>query len=426
MGEFVGPQRILLACGECLAENDMQYAVGVIWGIYEKTDIRRGGEGVIYLDNAATTWPKPEGTITAIENCIRQAGANPGRGGHKMSLAAGRIIFATREAIARLFNVDNPARIVFAGNATESLNLALKGIIKPGDHVITSSMEHNSVARPLFMMQKRGVEVTEVKCSPTGTLDPNDIAKAIKANTKAVAVLHASNVTGTIMPVEDIGQTTKANGILFIVDAAQTAGILEIDVNRMNIDMLAFTGHKSLYGPQGTGGLFIRAGLMPEPMFEGGTGSKSESLAQPEDMPDKYESGTPNTPGIAGLGAGLKFIRDKGLEVIIKHEQALLTRFLDGLKQIAKIEIYGSADPSQQVPVVSVNVKGQDSSEVAFIMDRAFDIACRSGLHCSPSAHRTIGTLDRGTVRFSFSIFNTFAEIDSTLEALERTVAELT
>ncbi len=380
---------------------------------------------MIYLDNAATTWPKPEETIAAIEDCIRHAGANPGRGGHKMSLSAGRIVYETREAVAKLFKVDDPVRIVFTGNATESLNLALKGLLKPGDHVITSSMEHNSMARPLYVLQKRGVEVTQLQCSPTGTLEPGAVANAIKKNTVAVAILHASNVTGTILPIEEIGRITRANGVFLIVDAAQTAGLLDIDVNRINVDMLAFTGHKSLYGPQGTGGLFIRDGVLPEPLCQGGTGSKSESLEQPEDMPDRFESGTPNTPGLAGLGAGIRFIMSRGLDSIRKHEQVLVARFLEGLKQMKEIQIYGPADPSIQVPVVSVNVRGQDSSEIAFILDKAFDIACRSGLHCAPAAHRTIGTLDRGTVRFSFSIFNTPTEVDYVLDALERTVAEL-
>ncbi|MFA5882085.1 MAG: aminotransferase class V-fold PLP-dependent enzyme [Eubacteriales bacterium] len=380
---------------------------------------------MIYLDNAATTWPKPEETIAAVVNCMRRAGANPGRGGHKMSLEAGRIIFETREALAKMFGVSDPARIVFTGNATESLNIALKGFLKPGDHVITSSMEHNAVARPLQVLKAKGIQITEVSCSPQGELDPRDVDRAVKTNTAAVIIMHASNVTGTIMPIGEIGKITRQKGLCFIVDAAQTAGLLDIDVDKMNIDLLAFTGHKSLYGPQGTGGLFIRDETGLEPLKQGGTGSSSESPEQPEEMPDKFESGTPNTPGIAGLRAGIKFISGQGIDSIRKHENELLSKFLAGLKQIKKIEIYGTANPLLQVPVVSLNVKGQDSAEIAFIMDKVFDIACRSGLHCSPSAHRTIGTLGRGTVRFSFSLFNTAEEVDLTLEALERTITEL-
>lgn len=380
---------------------------------------------MIYLDNAATTWPKPEQTIKAMEDCIRLYGANPGRGGHKMSLSAGRIIFQTREEVAKLFGIKDPARLVFTGNATESLNLALKGLLKPGDHIVISSMEHNAVTRPLHVLKSRGVEVEEVKGSVTGTIDPDDVKKAIKPDTVAVAVLHASNVTGTIMPVKEIGMITREREICLIVDASQTAGFLDIDVNSLNIDLLAFTGHKGLYGPQGTGGLYIREGINLTPLMEGGTGSKSEYPEQPEDMPDRYESGTLNTPGLAGLGAGIKFLNLRGLDKIRRHEYNLLARFLDGVKQIPNIEIYGPADPAMQVPVVSINVKGQDSSEIAFILDRAFDIACRSGLHCAPAAHRTIGTIDRGTVRFSFSIFNTEDDVDKTLDALEKTVSEL-
>lgn len=379
---------------------------------------------MIYLDNAATTWPKPQETVAAMEECMRTAGANPGRGGHEMSLAAGRIILETREAVANLFNIEDPAQVIFCGNATEALNLGLKGLLKPGDHVITSSMEHNATARPLHVLAGAGVEVTEIQCNEHGVLDPDHISKAIKATTKLIAVVHASNVTGTILPIEEIGQIARNSGVRFLVDAAQTAGYLDIDVAKMNIDLLAFTGHKSLYGPQGTGGLFIRPGLILMPLFQGGTGSKSESLEQPEDMPDRYESGTPNTPGIAGLGAGIRYIKSRGLDRIRTHEQGLLSRLIDGLKQMKKIEIYGLANPSKQVPVVSINIKGQDSSEIAFALDRVFHIACRSGLHCAPAAHKTIGTLDRGTVRFSLSLFNTANEIDKTLEALSQVIDE--
>lgn len=380
---------------------------------------------MIYLDNAATTWPKPEETIRAVADSIRDVGANPGRGGHKMSLAAGRIIYETREKLACLFNVDNPARVVFTGNATESLNLAIKGLLKPGSHVVTSSVEHNAVARPLHVLKSCGVEVTEVLCNQEGVLNPDDVAKAIKANTSAVVMLHASNVTGAIMPVAEVGRIARERGVPFIVDAAQTAGFLDIDVVAMNIDILAFTGHKSLFGPQGTGGLFIREGIELEPLKEGGTGSQSESLEQPGDMPDKFESGTPNTPGIAGLGAGVKFINRIGLEQIRKHECNLMSNFFEGLKQLKGIEIYGPTNLEHRVPVISINIKGQESSEIAFILDRVFDIECRSGLHCSPMVHKTIGTLERGAVRFSFSYFNTIQEVNQTLEALDKIISEL-
>lgn len=379
---------------------------------------------MIYLDNAATTWPKPRETVAAMEECIRIAGANPGRGGHQMSLAAGRIILEAREAVAELFNIGDPAQVVFCGNATEAVNLALKGFIKPGEHIITTSMEHNATARPLHVLARQGVDITEVPCSKEGVLDPENIRKAIKTTTRLIAVVHASNVTGTIMPVEQIGKIARDAGVAFMVDAAQTAGYLDIDVVQMNIDLLAFTGHKGLYGPQGTGGLYIRPKLELNPIFQGGTGSKSEMLEQPEDMPDKYESGTPNTPGIAGLGAGIRYIRSRGLDKIRDHEEGLMSRFIDGLQQLKKTEIYGLARPKERVPVVSINIKDQDSSEVAFALDRVFQIACRSGLHCAPAAHKTIGTLDRGTVRFSLSMYNTAEEIDQVLEALAQVIDE--
>lgn len=387
--------------------------------------VAQGGDCLIYLDNAATTWPKPEETVTAVVDCLKHTGANPGRGGHRMSLAAGRIIFETREAIARLFNVNDPERIILTGNATESLNLALKGYLKPGDHVITTSMEHNAVARPLHVLKSQGVEITEVRCSGKGMLDPGDMRNTIKKNTKAIVMLHASNVTGTIMPAREVGKMARENGLCFILDAAQTAGFLDIDVEEIDVDLLAFTGHKGLYGPQGTGGLFVRKGVELEPLKQGGTGSQSESAEQPEDLPDKFESGTPNTPGVAGLGAGIRFIRARGLEEIRRHERALTSRFLEGLKQLKRVEIYGPADPELQVPVVSINIKDQDSSEVAFVLDRVFEISCRSGLHCSPRAHKTIGTIERGALRFSFSVFTTEAEIDKTLQALDEIIGEL-
>lgn len=379
---------------------------------------------MIYLDNAATTWPKPEPVIEAMTACLRNAGANPGRGGHRMSLAAGRIILETRELVADLINAENPVQVVFTGNATEALNLALKGILRPGDHIVTSSMEHNSVTRPLQSLSAIGIETTAVACSPEGYLDPGDVRAAVKKNTKMLALLHASNVTGTIMPVEEMGLLARERGLKYLVDAAQTIGYLDIDVQRLNIDLLAFPGHKSLYGPQGTGGLYIREGLSLSPLKEGGTGSGSESLIQPEVMPDRYESGTLNTVGLAGLGAGIKYVNEQGLEKIRAHGQKLLTRLIDGLRQIPGAILYGPSQPDQQVPVVSFNLCNLGSSEAAFALDRVYDIACRSGLHCAPAAHRTMGTLESGTVRLSMSYHNTAEEVDKTLAAIAEIAAE--
>lgn len=374
---------------------------------------------MIYFDNAATTWPKPEAVYDAVVNTMKNYGANPGRSGHRMALSAARIVYESRELLADFFNAKSPTDIVFTSNATEALNMAIKGVLKPGDHVITSSMEHNSVARPLFALQKIGVEWDVVKCDSRGFLDPEDVKKAIKPHTRLIAMTHASNLTGTILPVEEVGKIARERGILFLVDAAQTAGIIPIDVQRMNIDLLAFPGHKGLYGPQGTGGLYVREGVDITPIKEGGTGSLSEHLEQPRMLPDRLESGTLNTPGIAGLAAGVRFIKQKDIENIRTHEQKLTSKFLEGIKYKKGISLYGPGDPAHMCAVVSLNVMELDSSELAYLLDSKFDIQVRPGLHCSPLAHKTIGTGERGAVRFSFSVFNTEDEVDEALEALD-------
>lgn len=378
---------------------------------------------MIYLDNAATTWPKPEGVWQAVEGLIKK-GANPGRGGHRMALDVGRIVLETREALAKLFNAGDPSRMVITANATESLNLALKGYLKAGDHVLATAMEHNAVARPLQVLMQQGVEVSYLPCSPEGFLDPRQIEKGIKKNTRMVVMTHASNVTGTLMPIEEAGQIARNNGLVFLVDAAQTAGVYEIDVEKFKIDLLAFPGHKGLLGPQGIGGLYIREGIDLQPLKEGGTGSNSESLFQPDELPDKYESGTLNTIGIAGLGGGISFLMEKGLENILLHERLLTKRLLEGMMEIKGIKIYGPIDEKKQAPVISFNFIEQDSSEIGFILDRVFNIASRTGLHCAPLAHQTMGTLEQGTVRLSMSCFNTEAEIDFVLEALQKIASE--
>lgn len=376
---------------------------------------------LIYIDNAATSWPKPEEIMLAMDRYQRIVGGSPGRSAHRLSIEAGRIIMETRESLARLFGTEDPFQIVFTKNATEALNLAIGGLLSPGDHVITSAMEHNSVMRPLRALESQGCALSVVRCSPQGTLDPNDLKPAIKDNTKAIVLTHASNVTGTIMPVRDIGNIARDHGIIMCVDAAQTAGALPIYVEEMNIDLLAFTGHKSLFGPQGTGGLYIRKGLekMTRPLLLGGTGSRSEFEQQPDFMPDKYESGTPNTLGLAGLGAGVNYITGRGIENIRVEEIMLTRRFLDGLKSIGGIRVYGPGDASHQIPVVSFNIDGMMPSEAALTLDEKFGIMSRPGLHCAPAAHRTIGTFPGGTVRFSFGYFNTEEDIDRTLEAVQ-------
>lgn len=373
---------------------------------------------MIYMDNAATSWPKPHGVYKAVDKCMKKYGANPGRSGHKMAIEAGNIVLYTRENLGKLFNVSDPFQIIFTCNATDSLNLAIKGTLKEGDHVITTSMEHNSVVRPLKELEKAGVKITFVKANQEGIIDPEDIKKAIKSNTRLIISTHASNVTGTIMPIEHIGTIAKEYGISFLVDAAQTAGLLPIDLARLPIDMLAFPGHKSLLGPQGTGGLYIRDGLSLDPLRQGGTGSQSESLIQPIFMPDRYESGTINTPGIAGLGAGIDYILTKGQKDILIHERMLLQMFLDGLATIQGVTIYGPKDINRRAGVVSINIGGKDSSEMVNLLDERYNIATRGGLHCAPLAHNTIGTLKQGTVRFSIGPFTTKREIKKCINAI--------
>lgn len=379
---------------------------------------------MIYLDNAATTWPKPPGVEKIMLETLREKGANPGRGGHQMSLAAGRIIYQTRELVARVFGISDPSRIIFTLNCTEALNLALKGLLRPGDHVVTSSMEHNSMIRPLRALTSTGVEFTAVPCNERGELDLEDLKRAVQHNTRLIALTHASNVTGTLLPIADAGRIARERRLIFLVDVAQTAGIFPIDVEDLNIDLLAFPGHKGLYGPPGTGGLYLREGISLIPLKHGGTGSYSESEDQPEVMPDMYESGTPNTVGIAGLGAGIEFILQEGLDRIRTKEEALLEQLRSGLAAIPGLRIYGP-EQSPRAPTLAVNLGDTDSKEVAFLLDRIYKIAVRAGIHCAALAHRTLGTAKQGVVRFSLSYFNTPEEIQEAIRAMEELSREL-
>lgn len=378
---------------------------------------------MIYFDSAATSWPKPPEVWEAMEKCIRDFGANPGRSGHRMAVEAGRLVDEARELLASLFNIHNPDRIVFTQNATEALNLAIKGLLKPGDHVITSSMEHNSVTRPLYVLQERGVEVTKVSCSCDGSINVKDIESAIKANTVAIVITHASNVTGTLMPIGEIGQLAKRRGLRFVVDAAQTAGVFDLDIPSMGIHLLAFPGHKGLYGPTGTGGLYVDEGLTLTPLKEGGTGSKSELPGQPDVMPERYESGTLNSVGVAGLAAGLKFLRREGLDRIRKHEIELTRHFLEGVAAIKGLTVYGPGELYARAPVVSFELEGKAAGLVGTVLDEQYQIACRAGLHCAPDAHRTLGTLEKRLVRFSFSFFNNEKEVEHAIRSLAEIAA---
>ena len=379
-------------------------------------------KNIIYFDNAATSWPKPPETIAAMQNYLQNVGGSPGRSGHRLSLEAARIVFDTREKLAQLFNVPDSLRIILTGNATEGLNIAVFGFLKSGDHVITSGMEHNSVMRPLRTVEARGVDITVVPCATDGLMDPGDVVKAIRKNTKAIFITNASNVTGTAMPVADIGKIAREHDVALCVDASQTAGCYPIDVEAMYIDLLAFTGHKALFGPSGTGGLYIREGLEKRilPICVGGTGSRSEVEQQPDFMPDRYESGTPNTVGIAGLKAGVEFILSEGICKIKEREEKLVKMFIDGVSDLPRIILYGQRSVQQRTPAVSFNFTGKDPAAVAMELDEQFGIMARSGLHCAPAAHKTIGTYPAGTVRFSFSYFNTEEQVILSLEALKK------
>lgn len=380
-------------------------------------------DDVIYLDNAATTYPKPPSVIEAVVRCFQET-ANPGRGGHRLALAASRIVFETREKIARFLRAEDESDIIFTLNATEAINLALKGVLKPGDHVVTTSMEHNAVTRPLRALEKRGVEVSRVACGSDGSLEPDSLRSAIKLHTKMIAAILASNVTGTVMPIAEISSIAKEKGLLFMVDAAQGGGFVPLDVKAQSIDLLAFAGHKGLLGPQGTGGLYMRPGLEVEEFKQGGTGSQSESDEQPLIRPDRYESGTLNTPGLAGLGAAITFINEISLPEIRRKERELTKLLIEELQNIHGVTVYGPPPEKERAPVVSINVAGVGPEEVSFILDRAYDIATRAGLHCAPDAHRTIGTFSQGTVRLSLSYFNTREDVKKTIDAISAIVKE--
>jgi cysteine desulfurase/selenocysteine lyase len=374
---------------------------------------------MIYLDNAATTFPKPPQVYDAVNDFIRDVGASAGRSAHKRAVQASRIIFSAREHLASLFNVTDAARIVFTQNATAGLNTILLGLIKPGDTVVTSSMEHNSVMRPLRRLEKtRGVRVEVIPCGKQGEFDLARWGAVLTDRPKIAIVNHGSNVIGAVAPVSDIGRLCRSNGVLFAVDAAQTAGVVPIDVNGMNIDLLAFSGHKGLFGLQGTGGLFMRTGCDPDPLMFGGTGSDSESDEQPPFMPDRYESGTQNGPGIAALDAGVAFVQEQGIGEIVRHGAELHAALLSALAELSRVRIYGPLNPGAMLPTVSIAIDGMDNGVAAQRLNDEYDIAVRVGLHCAPAAHRTMGTFPSGTIRVSLGYFNTREEIDALVSAL--------
>lgn len=379
---------------------------------------------MIYFDNGATSWPKPPEVIESMEHYLRVVGGSPGRSGHRLSTEAGRLVFETRELVAQLFNISASEQIAFTKNITEGLNYCLLTQLNPGDHVITTSMEHNSVMRPLRYLESQGLEITVIPCDTLGRCQPEDFEKAIKTNTKMIIVNHASNIIGTIQPLEAIGEIAQTHNCLFAVDVAQTAGVLDLDVQKMHIDILAFTGHKGLLGPQGTGGIYFDPSIKVKPLIYGGTGSNSEFEAQPLHMPDVLESGTLNAVGIVGLGAGIRFILEKGLKNIRNHEEELTQYFIDNLITVPGVTLYGPLNAQERTAVISLNIENTVCSEVGTILDEFFNIMTRTGLHCAPSAHKTIGTFPQGTVRFSFGIFNTLDEIKTSITAIKELAAK--
>jgi len=377
-------------------------------------------QSVIYLDHAATSWPKPPAVTEAVVNAMLNDAANPGRGSHAMAVRASRILFETRKQLAKLFNIKNPNDIAFTSNTTMSLNMAIKGWLKPGDHVIATSVEHNSVRRPLYFLEQTiGIEVTYVESDERGNLNIDDVAEAIQPNTTLVIVNHSSNLLGTIMPVADIAELTRRHGIKLLVDAAQSAGIIPIDVRSMGIHMLAFPGHKGLLGPQGTGGLFIDPEMDLLPLLHGGTGSQSEAREQPLVRPDRYEAGTQNTPGLAGLKTGVQHVLNETVQNIHTKEWALTQRLIEGLMPVNGVKLIGPELGEQRTGIVAFNLEGVDPSELSFILDQHYRIAVRAGFHCTPLAHACAGTSATGAIRASVGIYTTDAEIDALTNAIK-------
>lgn len=375
----------------------------------------------IYFDHAATSFPKPDCVAENMIYYIKNVGSNVNRGSYSAACNAENVLFDTRELLRDLFNANDCKNVVFTTNITTSLNIIIKGLFKKGDHILVSSMEHNAVMRPLKQLEKYGVTYDRIPCSNTGELLIENIDKFLKSNTKAIIMTHSSNVCGTILPIKEVGDICNKKGIYFIVDSAQTAGVIPIDIDNMNIDALAFTGHKSLLGPQGTGGFIIKEHLISqiEPLISGGTGSISDSENVPDFMPDRFESGTPNIPGIYGLKASLEYIKSIGIENIYKREMDLTSEFLEALSQNKKLKIIGSKNIKNRTAVVSLQIKDMDLSNAAYILDEKYGIQTRVGLHCAPSAHKTLGTYPEGTIRFSFGYTNTLEEIKYCIKALE-------
>ena len=378
---------------------------------------------MIYFDNAATTLRKPECVVQAVAEALCSLG-NSGRGVHSGALSASRMIYDTRTALARLFGAESPERIAFTANSTESLNMAIKGILNPGDHVITTALEHNSVLRPLFEMEDRGVELTILPADVLGKIRYEDFEKEIKPNTRAIVTTHGSNLTGNLLDIGRIGAIAKNHNLIYIVDASQTAGVFDINVHSMQIDILCFTGHKGLLGPQGTGGIYVREGVEIHPILSGGSGVQTYLRKHPPQMPTALEAGTLNGHGIAGLGAAVRYLQETGLDAIRAKEQELLWDFYTQVRDIPGITVYGDFSSPNRCAIVALNIRDYDSGEVSDALSVQYGIATRSGAHCAPLMHKALGTVEQGAVRFSFSHYNTKEEIKIAVSALRELAQE--
>lgn len=377
---------------------------------------------MIYFDNAATTFQKPPEVEQAVIQAFHRVG-NAGRGAHAATLDAARIIYDTREKLAELFHINDPSRIAFTSNATEALNIAIQGLFEKGDHALTTECEHNSVLRPLYLMEKQGTELTILPADKKGRLDYDSFEPAFLKNTKAIVITHASNLTGNTTDLKRVSEIAHRHNALLIADASQTAGILPIDVQSMGIDILCFTGHKGLLGPQGTGGIYVREGIDLRPLKVGGSGVHSFDREHPPVMPTALEAGTLNGHGIAGLHAALSYLKKTGISQIARREQQLARRFLEGVRPIKNVQLYGDYDMKERAAIVSLNIGDEDSSNVSDWLWEDYEIAVRAGAHCAPLMHKALGTEKQGAVRFSFSHYNTEEEIDQGIEAI-RTLAE--
>ncbi|EEG72221.1 aminotransferase class V-fold PLP-dependent enzyme [[Clostridium] hylemonae] len=377
---------------------------------------------MIYMDNAATTMQKPKEVLDAVLNAMSSMG-NAGRGANEASLSASRIIYDTREKLCTLFHAEDPRQIVFTANSTESLNVALKGLLNPGDHVVTTMLEHNSVLRPLYELEEQGTELTIVKSSSLGTVEPEDIEAAVRPDTKLIVITNGSNLTGNYIDLMPIGDIARKHNVLFVVDASQTAGVFPIDVQEMKIDVLCFTGHKGLLGPQGTGGMYVREGLAVRPLKSGGSGVRTFSRTHPAEMPTALEAGTLNGHGIAGLNAALAYLEKEGIDNIRRREQELMRKFYDGVKDIPDVKVYGDYSAKERCAIVALNIGDYDSSEVSDELLTTYGISTRPGGHCAPLMHEALGTVEQGAVRFSFSHYNTDEEVDTAIAAI-RELAE--